>query len=321
MHLGNAALTPECAAISWAIAGSGLTYSAVSMLRHRIAGSQLVAAAALGTAVFAAQAVNVSVLPFASAHLVGGVLLAWVAGPALGAMTMATVLALQAVAMGDGGLMAYGANVINMALLPAGLVWFVRRPNAAIHRMPTVSLAGATAGLAVLGAAVLIVMQVALGRSLDQLANLGQFAWAMVWIHALIGLIEGAVTAGLIWALRADKPVGRVQLSRPALVGSVVAAAILVGLALPNASGMPDGYEASAERSGMAGLLSEQGASIAEVGRINLAIHDLQHSVTTTIATAVPGEMLLVGLLSLTCGLVILGMGQVARRRKIAPVG
>ncbi len=319
MHLGNAALTPECAAISWAIAGSGIMFSAISLLRHRVAGAQLAAAGALGTAVFAAQAVNVPVLPFASAHLVGGVLLAWVAGPALGAVTMAIVLALQAVAMGDGGLMAYGANVINMALVPAGLVWFVRRPNASTRRMPTLPLAGATAGLAVLAAAVLIVGQVALGRSAEQLANLGHFAWAMIWIHALIGLAEGLVTAGLIWALQADKPIGQVRLSRPALMGSVIAAAMLVLIALPNASGMPDGYEASAERTGMGVVLAEQGQSIAEVGRVNLAIHDLQHSIVTSVTNLVPGEVLLVGLLSLLCGTLVLGVGQLARRRTVAP--
>ena len=45
-------------------------------------------AAALGAAVFAAQMFNVQVLPFSSAHLIGGVLLAWMLGPAIGLLTM-----------------------------------------------------------------------------------------------------------------------------------------------------------------------------------------------------------------------------------------
>ena len=40
---------------------------------------------------------------------------------------MALVLTLQAVLLGDGGLSALGANIVNMALLPAALVLVAKR--------------------------------------------------------------------------------------------------------------------------------------------------------------------------------------------------
>jgi cobalt/nickel transport system permease protein len=127
MHLGNEAITPECAAITLVGAGLGLAAAGVQIRRQPVSREQVALAAGLGALVFAAQAINVPVLPGTSAHLVGGVLLAWMIGPGLAAWTMAIVLLVQAVMLGDGGLAAYGANVINMALLPAGAVALCRK--------------------------------------------------------------------------------------------------------------------------------------------------------------------------------------------------
>src|SRR5262245_56632288 len=140
MHLGNGAITPECVAITISAASAGLglcAWSARRSLTRSVSEGSGAArpslalrvsiAAALGAFIFAAQAVNVPILPGISAHLVGGVLLAWALGPAVGALTMALVLALQALLLGVGGTLALGANIINMALIPAGLVAIARR--------------------------------------------------------------------------------------------------------------------------------------------------------------------------------------------------
>src|SRR5688500_12122204 len=127
MHLGNGALTPECAYLTLGAAAASLGFAAAQVRREPLDGHRLATAGALSAAIFAAQMVNVPVLPFSSAHLVGGVLLAWCLGPALGSLCMAAVLLVQALLLGDGGLLALGANIINMAFVPAGLVWLVRR--------------------------------------------------------------------------------------------------------------------------------------------------------------------------------------------------
>ena len=68
--------------------------------------------------VFAAQMVNfhILVLPV-SGPLLGGVLAAVMLGPWAGACVIATVLAVQCLLCGDGGLTALGANFVNMGLI------------------------------------------------------------------------------------------------------------------------------------------------------------------------------------------------------------
>src|SRR5688572_15566265 len=104
MHLGNGAITPECAVLTVGGAAAGLAAAAVSLRKLESPSGKLLLAGGLGALIFAAQAINVPVWPGISGHLVGGVLLAWALGPGLGAWTMALILAVQALWLGDGGL-------------------------------------------------------------------------------------------------------------------------------------------------------------------------------------------------------------------------
>ncbi len=252
MHLGNGAVTPACAAITFAAASAGLGLGIMSARAAGFDRRRVATAGLLGAAVFAAQMINVPVLPFASAHLVGGVLLAWIVGPGLGALVMAGVLVAQATLLGDGGTMALGANIINMALLPALLVALVQPRLANVGKAMRFATAGAVAGLAVFLAAALIVGEVALFRSGAELSNLSAFTTQMLGTHALIAVGEGLATAGLLGLLAG----GTVSLGAPArfgmarLAGIAAAAALLLALS-PLSSVTPDGYEASLQRSGM----------------------------------------------------------------------
>jgi cobalt/nickel transport system permease protein len=253
MHLGNDAITPECAAIALGAAAAGLATSAAAMRRAGLTRDKLLLAAAMGTLVFAAQAINVPVWSGISAHLVGGVLLAAILGPGLGAWTMAVVLASQALLLGDGGLAALGANVLNMALLPAGIVAVARRYAILPAGSPRLSILGLAAALAVVLAAGLIVVETAAFRPGSELAGWSRFAAAMLAAHLWIGLLEGVLTAALVAAFAwLSSPVA----TRPRLA-YVVAAILTVAALLPLSSELPDGYEAAAQTSGMQWLLGE----------------------------------------------------------------
>ncbi|HEX6897312.1 MAG TPA: energy-coupling factor ABC transporter permease, partial [Bryobacteraceae bacterium] len=92
----------------------------------------------MGAFVFAAQMINFPVGAGTSGHLVGGALLASTLGPAPAVLVMTTILAIQAFVFQDGGVLALGANVFNMAI--AGVLagywpfqlWGASRRNAAI---------------------------------------------------------------------------------------------------------------------------------------------------------------------------------------------
>jgi cobalt/nickel transport system permease protein len=71
----------------------------------------------MGAFVFAAQMINFPVGIGTSGHLVGGTLLAALFGPWAAALTVTAILIVQALVFQDGGVLALGANVINMALI------------------------------------------------------------------------------------------------------------------------------------------------------------------------------------------------------------
>jgi len=71
----------------------------------------------MGAFVFAAQMINFPVAAGTTSHLVGGALLAFTLGPAAACVVMTAILAIQALIFQDGGVLALGANVVNMALL------------------------------------------------------------------------------------------------------------------------------------------------------------------------------------------------------------
>ncbi len=139
--------------------------------------------------VFAAQLLNWPIPGGTSAHFVGGAFAALVLGPHLGALSVALVVTVQAVVFGDGGLLALGANVWNMAVVEAYVGWAVYRALADWNRPAAVVLAGwvgITAGAAAAG------LQLGLSPAFgyDLLTVLS----VMVGGHAALGLGEGLLT-------------------------------------------------------------------------------------------------------------------------------
>src|SRR5436190_1710706 len=74
----------------------------------------------MGAFVFAAQMINFPVGGATSGHLVGSALLSFTLGPAAASVVMMAILAIQALVFQDGGILALGANVLNMAV--AGVI-------------------------------------------------------------------------------------------------------------------------------------------------------------------------------------------------------
>src|SRR3989454_11632567 len=71
----------------------------------------------MGAFVFAAQMINFPVGMGTTGHLVGGALLAFTLGPAAAAVVMSAILAIQALVFQDGGILALGSNIVNMAIV------------------------------------------------------------------------------------------------------------------------------------------------------------------------------------------------------------
>src|SRR5689334_10053351 len=70
----------------------------------------------MGAFVFAAQMINFPVGIGTTGHLVGGALLAITLGPAAATVVMAAIISIQALVFQDGGVLALGPNILNMAV-------------------------------------------------------------------------------------------------------------------------------------------------------------------------------------------------------------
>jgi cobalt/nickel transport system permease protein len=246
MHLGNGAITPACAVYSAGLAAAGLGTALAALRQQGITGRKALQAAALGALVFGAQMINVPVGPFSSAHLVGGVLLAALLGPGLGVLTMALVLFLQAVLLQDGALSTLGANIINMALIPAVLAaWAQAREKT--HTW-VLGAAGAVSVMAAVGA---IAAEVGVFRGPAFGPVWAAFTAQMFFNHLWVSLGEAIVTLGVLAAHARWREPSSGRLKHAWWAGAALAG-LLLALASPwLASSLPDGYEAALRSSGL----------------------------------------------------------------------
>jgi cobalt/nickel transport system permease protein len=157
--------------------------------------------------VFAVQMLNFPVVSGTSGHLLGGALAAVLVGPAVGALCVTVVLAVQALLFADGGLSALGLNVLNMALVTAfgGYAVFLLARRV-MSRTPSsvVVAAGIAAAVSVVLSALAFTVEYAIGGT--GTASDATVAGAMVGVHVLIGVGEGVITALVVGAVLATRP-------------------------------------------------------------------------------------------------------------------
>ncbi len=193
----------------------------------------------MGAFVFAAQMINFPVGVGTSGHLVGGALLACTLGLAPAALVMTVIVAMQALVFQDGGVLALGANVFNMAIagVLAGYwpyrIWGARRRRTAIFAGAVLSVL-VSASLAL---SELLISGIKMPRPLI-LVSLALFA--------VSALIEGAITVSVIQAIDRLNPslAQKPETANAPLVAALGAVALLLVVAgFLAASTTPDGIQ------------------------------------------------------------------------------
>lgn len=195
----------------------------------------------MGAFVFAAQMINFPVGVGTSGHLVGGALLAIALGPAAASIVMTAILAVQALLFQDGGVLALGANVFNMALagVVAGYLPYHYWGGTSL-RTAAVFLGGF---LSVFTSACLAMSQLALsGTTMPAGVLIASLALFLV-----SAAIEGGITVAVIRAIERLDP-GWLQPAAahrrgPATGAILIAAILLVSIGVLAASSLPDGLE------------------------------------------------------------------------------
>ena len=259
MHMADALLAPGVAGIMYACSTAAAGHSIQKLDKDKE--DQLVPVmGVMGAFVFAAQMINFTIPGTGSSgHLCGGMLLTAVVGPYAAFLTMIGVLLIQCLLFADGGLMALGTNVWNMAFygcFVGALIWraFMRK-GITRKKIIAASLLGC----------VLTLQLGAFSVTLETLASgitelpFTAFLAVMQPIHLAIGLVEGAVTAAvlvflqearpsLLWQAESADSQKQPMTLRGVLGVMAVLAAVTAGLLSLFASAFPDGLEWSLQR-------------------------------------------------------------------------
>ncbi len=253
MHIPDGFLSAMVALVCWVFA---ITVVGVALRKtgRTLGERQVPLMGVLAAAIFAGQMLNFSVTGGTSGHLLGAALASILLGPWSAVLVMTTVVSVQALLFQDGGLLALGANLFNMAVVGVFVAY-------AVFTLLQRATGGKPWGLFVSGfvaawssifiASLSCALQLALSGTSP--ANIA--VPAMGGIHALIGIGEGLITLGALALVSGVRPdllkAGKQEgASDKTLVAGGIALALLLAILSPLASSHPDGLEWVAEQKG-----------------------------------------------------------------------
>ncbi len=262
MHMADALVSPAVAGTMYACSAVAAGYS-IKKVRLEEDTKKVPLMGVMGAFVFAAQMINFTIPGTGSSgHLCGGMLLSALLGPFAGFLTMISILLIQCLFFADGGLLALGANVWNMAFygcfVGTFLIWLpMLKGKVSKARVTAASVIGCVLTLQ-LGA-----FSVTLETLVSGITELPFFVFvaAMQPIHLAIGLVEGLITAAVLCFVYEARPellavstadglsAENSRFSLKATLATLGAATLVIGGLLSLfASENPDGLEWSMER-------------------------------------------------------------------------
>jgi cobalt/nickel transport system permease protein len=254
MHIPDGFLSTLVSLILWGISIIVVAY-ALRRVGNDLGERQVPLMGVLAATIYAGQMLNFSVAGGTSGHLMGAAIATILLGPWAGIIILTTVVSIQALVFQDGGLLALGANIFNMAVVGVAVSYFV---NTGLRKLLgdkpwAIFVSGAAAAwLSIVIASLGVALQLALSGTSP--ANIA--VPAMGSIHMLIGVGEALITVGALAFLFAARRDLVTQSPQGATKGGAVvwvfglAIALSLAILSPLASPHPDGLEWVAEQNG-----------------------------------------------------------------------
>ena len=254
MHMADALISPAVGGTMWA-ASAGLIGYCSKKVKDDLDDTRIPLMGVVGAFIFAAQMINFTIPGTGSSgHLGGGMILAILLGPYAGFLTMASVLAVQALFFADGGLMALGCNIFNLGFFPCFIAYpliFKKFAGTSLSERRLFAAAIVSAVVALQLGALSVVLQTLFSGVTD--LPFDTFVLMMQPIHLAIGIIEGLATSAVVlfvWkarpeiikAMSASAPSGK-PFMRKVIIGLLAAAVVTGGVLSWFASSNPDGLE------------------------------------------------------------------------------
>lgn len=281
MHMADALVNPAVAGTMYVCSAALAGYS-IKKVKMEDEPKKIAAMGVMGAFVFAAQMINFTIPGTGSSgHLCGSVLLTGILGPYAGFLTMTGVLLIQCLLFADGGLLALGCNIWNMAAygcFAGGLLIWKQVMKKGVTRKKIISTSIAACIVSLQLGAFSVTLQT-LFSGITELP-FGVFAAAMQPIHLAIGLVEGMITAAvlvfvyearpeMLWTgnIMECAPKERMSFRKVLAVLAAVAAVTAGGLSLL-ASQYPDGLEWSVERVAGSTELEAEGSIYKTAGQV-----------------------------------------------------
>jgi cobalt/nickel transport system permease protein len=204
MHIPDGFLNAATMAGTGVVAAGGLA-NAVRIAGKKMGEKQVPLMGIMAAFIFAAQMLNFPVAGGTSGHLIGAALCAILLGPWAAVIIISLVLIAQCLIFQDGGLLALGANIFNMALLGGlGSYYIYRGMQKVIGDSQRSNL------IAVFTAAWCSVMLAstacALELAFSDTSPIAVVVPAMAAVHAVIGIGEGLATLAVLGLVRSARP-------------------------------------------------------------------------------------------------------------------
>jgi cobalt/nickel transport system permease protein len=260
MHMADALISPAVGGAAWIAGALAVSYSAAKIKKEP--DEQKVPLMAVAASfVFAAQMINFTIPGTGSSgHIGGGILLAGLLGPYPALLSLAAVLAIQCLFFADGGLLALGCNIFNMAVVPCLIAYpLIFRPllrkGVSAKTVTAASILSVVAGLQIGAFGVVVETRLSGVTALP----FPVFVLLMQPIHLAIGVVEGIVTAAVlnfVYTLRPEtaesgvkgEPMAAGISLKKVLARLAVLTLVTGGILSLFASAYPDGLEWAMEK-------------------------------------------------------------------------
>ena len=306
MHIPDGFLSTLVSVILWVISAGAVAF-ALRRVGKDLGERQVPLMGVLAAAIFAGQMLNFSVTGGTSGHLLGAALATILLGPWPAVIIMTSVVSLQALIFQDGGLLALGANLFNMAVVGVTVSYFLSASLQKLARGKSwgVFIGGAAAAwFSIVVASLACALELAVSGTSP--ANIS--VPAMGGIHMLIGIGEGLITVGaLAFLYTARRDLFRTGEVTPKGGAAVwifgLGIALLLAVLSPLASAHPDGLEWVA---GQKGFLEAARAPLYKIIP-DYAIPGISNTTLATILAGILGTLLVFG--------VALGLAYLRRKK------
>ena len=153
--------------------------------------------AILAAGIFLAQMLNFPIIGGTTGHLVGAALAVFLLGPWGAIAVIFTILVIQCLVFGDGGITALGLNTLNMAIIGSLTAWGVMSLFPKKRKLPGLALA---AWASVFFGATACAIELAISHTIDPSYGIdGLIALpSMMGLHSIIGIGEAIITTSVI---------------------------------------------------------------------------------------------------------------------------